>query len=288
MIDNKYLTILAESCRDVFQQMARTDVVSIKVKKDERLREVHAVAQVIPYEDMNKRLEGTFVLGFAEEAMAILVATAIAENLGLPPVETYDDTAADILNEFMNTVVGRTISGWDKLGFRVRFGVPVSHKNTNIKEYPYPDIEAYAIILNLAIDHIIFRVTFQEVAGRRMVGKRVMVVDDSSVIRGVLSKALKAAGLEIETAEDGQDAVDKFKVYKPHLTIMDINMPKLSGLDAVVKIQEFAPEAKFIVLTSSSRQDEIMTAKTLKVCSYMVKPVQMKDLLERVRLAISR
>lgn len=282
----KYISILANCCKDVFQLMAKTDVVSVKVKKDERLREIYSVAQVVPYEDINSKMEGNFALGFVEESMAVLVASAIAENLGLPPVERIDDTAVDILNEFMNTIVGRTISGWDRLGFRVKFGLPRSYKNTNVKEYPYPEIEAYAIILNLSIDYVIFRVTFQEMSGRKMAGKKVLVVDDSSVIRGVLNKALTQAGLNIEMAGDGEEAVEKFQNFRPDLTIMDINMPRLSGLEAIVRIQEFAPQAKFIMMTSSSRQDEVMTARTLKVCAYLIKPVQMRDLLDRVKHAI--
>ena len=284
-MDLKYLTVLADCCRKVFKEMTTTSVMDVKIKKDERLKEIYAIAQVVPYEDVDKKVGGNFLLGFSDEPMAILVASAIAENLGLPPIETFDETAKDILGEFMNTIVGHTITAWDKMGFRVRFQPPTSVKYANIKEKAYASDEAYMIILSLSIDHIVFKVTFRN-TDKQMAGRRIMVVDDSMVIRGIISKALQEAGFTTEEAEDGLVATEKYKKFKPHLTIMDLNMPNLGGLDAIIQIREADPEARFIMLTTSARKDEVVTAKTLNVANYVIKPVQMKDFLPVVRRAL--
>ncbi|MDD2902692.1 MAG: response regulator [Syntrophales bacterium] len=265
--------------------MTTTSVMDVKIKKDERLKEIYAIAQVVPYEDLDKKVGGNFLMGFSDEPMAILVASAIAENLGLPPIKSFDETAKDILGEFMNTIVGHTITAWDKMGFRVRFQPPTSVRYANIREKAYASDEAYMIILSLSIDHIVFKVTFRN-ADKQLAGRRIMVVDDSMVIRGIISKALQEAGFTVEQAEDGLVATEKYKKFKPHLTIMDLNMPNLGGLDAIIQIREADPQARFIMLTTSARKDEVVTAKTLNVANYVIKPVQMKDFLPIVRKAL--
>ena len=154
-----------------------------------------------------------------------------------------------------------------------------------------PNTEAYQIILDLQnnqsgqVNKVILGVTFTKVAGEKLQGKRVLVAEDSGVMRGILAKALMQSGYEVEEAKDGVDATGKHKVFQPDLTIMDLNMPNLGGLDAIAQIKESTPEAKFIILTSSSRKDEVITAKTLNVEGYVIKPVKIEDFLERVSKA---
>jgi two-component system chemotaxis response regulator CheY len=112
------------------------------------------------------------------------------------------------------------------------------------------------------------------------------VVDDSKVVRGILAKAIKQEGANVEFAGDGFEALEKYQIFRPDLTIMDINMPKMGGLDSIVKIREYDQNAKFIILTSSSRKDEIITAQTLKVVSYVVKPFKMDNFLDMVIKAV--
>jgi CheY-specific phosphatase CheX len=160
----KYLNIIAECCKKIFGEMTQTEVVSVRIKPDERPKEIYAVAKIIHYEDINKKLEGSFVLGFPDESTAILVASAIAENLGLPPVSKMEEEASDILDEFINIIVGRTISEWDKVGLRVKFDSPNSLNNSSIQEKSFASTEAYIIILTLEVDsYIVFRVTFNKI-----------------------------------------------------------------------------------------------------------------------------
>jgi len=121
-----------------------------------------------------------------------------------------------------------------------------------------------------------------------LLGKRILVADDSVVVRTIVTEALKISGAEIEQARDGQETVEKYKIFKPDLTIIDLLMPKMNGLDAIVEIQDSNPEAKFVVYTSTSRTDEVVTAKSLNVLSYLVKPLKMEDLLVKIKEAFKK
>lgn len=234
-MEAKFLTVLADSCKSVFSQMTKTEAVNVSIKRDERLKEIYAVAQVAPYEDFTKKVNGNFLLGFTDERMAVLVASAIAENFGLPALRQFDDNARDVLNEFMNTIVGHTITGWDKMGFRVKFDPPSSVQNINIRDAAFSCQEAYMIILDLGVDRVVFTITFID-ANRQQLRRRILVVDDSGIIRGILAKNLIEAGFAVEVAEDGLVALDKYQTFRPHLTIMDLNMPNMGGLDAMQEI----------------------------------------------------
>lgn len=284
-MEPKYLTVLADSCKTVFSQMTRTETVNVSIKRDERLKEIYAVAQMAPYEDFTQKVKGNFFLGFTDARMAVVVASAIAENLGLPAFRAFDDGARDVLNEFMNTIVGHTITGWDKMGFRVRFSPPFSVENINIRDTAFACQEAYMIILDLGVDRVVFTITYVD-ASRNQLQRRILVADDSSVIRGILSKTLIEAGFAVDVAEDGLVAMEKYESFRPHLTIMDLNMPNVGGLDAMQEITQRDRNARFIVLTSTARRDEEMIARSLNVLSYVIKPVQMHEFLAIVQEAL--
>ncbi len=269
----RYLEILAKCCNQVFQEMAKTEVLSTQIKKDERLLCDFAVAQVVEYQHMENSLEGYFMMGFNNKTMAIMVASAISEHLGLPPITQLDADAQDILGEFLNTFVGQTISEWDKLGLPVRFGTPRMLTEEDVEFYNTAPSQPYLIILTLTVSHVVIRVTFVEKTGEAVHVPRILIVDDSALIRRLLKKAFVDIGFETEEAGDGQEAVQKFKAWKPDLTIMDLNMPRMGGLDAIIEIRETNPGAKFVILTSTARKDELVTAKTLGITHYVVKPV---------------
>jgi CheY-like chemotaxis protein/CheY-specific phosphatase CheX len=284
-MEARFLTVLADSCKNVFTQMTKTGAVNVSIKRDERLKEIYAVAQVAPYEDFTKKVKGKFLLGFSDAHMAVAVASAIAENFGLPGFREFDADASDVLNEFMNTIVGHTITGWDKMGFRVRFDPPNSVQNINIRDAAFSCQEAYMIILDLGGDRVVFTITYID-AQREQLRRRILVVDDSGTIRGILAKNLIEAGFAVEVAEDGLVALDKYQAFRPHLTIMDLNMPNLGGLDAMQEISQRDRQAKFIILTSTARRDEELIARTLNVLAYVVKPLQMQQFVNIVKEAL--
>jgi len=101
-------------------------------------------------------------------------------------------------------------------------------------------------------------------------------------MRNIISQILTAEGANIKEAENGEEAAKIHRTFKPDLTLMDINMPIMGGFEAIAKIREFDVTSKFIILSSSSRKDEIIQANKLKVSGYLVKPAQPEQLIERV------
>jgi len=293
----KCIDILAKCSKAILKKMANIDIGDVKIKPAKPLAATYAVAHSIQYEDFENKVKGDFILGFADEPEAVTIASAIAENIGLAPIAQFDEIASDIINEFLNTVVGHTITEWDKKGLNVRFSPPEGLQQKKIDIPDAANTEAYLILLNFASDIVVLdhkievlslMVTFTKTIDNQLAGKRILVAEDSLVMGKIISKALEKSGFETERATDGQDAVDKYKSFKPDLTIMDLVMPKMGGLDAIIEIQKSDPEAKFVVFTSTSRRDEIVTAKSLNVLSYLVKPLEMEDLLAKVKEAFKQ
>ena len=282
----EYLKILANNSKAIFQEMTNTPVVSTSVKREQRLTEHYALALTMGFRDQNSTMDGKVLLGFGDPRIAVLVASSMAEHLGLPAVKGLNETALDILGEFLNTVVGHTVTGWEQAGLKVNFDPPATITQSNVDTYEGgPQADAYVIILNLSFGWLVFSVDFVD-HSKQIKGKKVLVVDDSRLIRGLLSQALEQLGLTVVQAVDGIEALKRHREFQPDLTIMDLVMPRMGGLDAIIEIRERSPGATFIIMTSSGKQEERVTASTLDVSEFLIKPVKVDQFLDAVRKAL--
>ncbi len=285
---SEHVNVLADCCKNTLDKMTNASIKDVKVKQNQEQSKVFSVAHVIPYEDNEQKIKGDFMLGFADESTALFVASAITGKMGLPPLKRFDDMASDSLGEFMNTVVGNAISVWDNMDFSVKFGHPVMERDKNLESTACSSCESYQIIMDIGsdngtLDNVVFIITFVAAPDNSLECKRILVVDDSALVRQFLSVPLADLGAEVEVAKNGLEAVEKHKTFKPHLTIMDLVMPEMGGFDAIVKIRETEPDANFIMSTSSAKKEEIITAATLKVKDYVVKPMEIKDFIAKVK-----
>lgn len=119
-----------------------------------------------------------------------------------------------------------------------------------------------------------------------MVGERirVFVVEDHAVVRQGLVALLSSAP-EIEVvgfAEDGQQAVDRYASLMPDVTLLDLQMPVMSGVDALRKVRQTVPEARFIVLTTFDGDEEIYRAMRAGAKGYLLKGMGMEELIEAI------
>ncbi|MBU8911164.1 MAG: response regulator [Desulfobacterales bacterium] len=283
MKNSMLVKILTKCSKQVFEEMTATKVIQVTAKRDQRFTDSFPVAQIIDYEELEAPGTGQFILGISDIPMALFVATAVGQNMGIALDNVFDETAGDILGELLNTVVGRATTEWDKLGVAVRFGPPALVKNFVIEQNESLYTEDYIIILTMGVSHVAIRFSITNNIKQLEDGKKVLVVDDSKIIRSILVNVLEKVGFEVAQAADGKEAVDIHASFKPDLTIMDLVMPNLGGLDAIVNIQAHTPDAKFIILTSTSRTDEVVTASTLGVKKYLVKPLKMDQFMDAVR-----
>jgi len=105
-------------------------------------------------------------------------------------------------------------------------------------------------------------------------GCRILIVDDASFMRTVLKDIVRANGLasQIIEAADGVEGVRNYQKYKPDLVIMDINMPKADGIQALRAIMKLDPHAKVVMVSSVEQKEIVQDAIRLGARDYVVKP----------------
>ncbi|MFW0861655.1 MAG: response regulator [Dethiobacter sp.] len=110
--------------------------------------------------------------------------------------------------------------------------------------------------------------------------KILLVEDEKNIILGV-SICLRSAGLDVAVAEDGADALRKLETDKPDLVLLDLVMPKLNGLDALLamKANEATRDIPVIVLSARAQEEDIQRAMELGAANYMAKPFRPEELL---------
>ena len=284
---NEHIDILINAYKSSIEQMTYLKVTNAEKRQVLEEKNILQFAHIISYTDYDKKVSGKFVLTFSTVQDALRLASAIAERLGMGKLKETGDVSTDLLNEFLNVVVGRTISDWDSIGLKVEFDTPVYKKS--YKSDISNSLKGYIIILDIedkktenSTGQIILRVDFDEKTESNIKGKKILLVDDSRVMRNIISQTLKEEGATIKEAENGEEAAKIHRTFNPDVTLMDINMPIMGGFEAIAKIRAYNANSKFIILSSSSRKDEIIKAKELKVSGYLVKPVQPAQLIDRV------
>jgi DNA-binding NarL/FixJ family response regulator len=114
---------------------------------------------------------------------------------------------------------------------------------------------------------------------------RVLIVDDHPLFREGLAALLhdEADILLVGEAADGREGLERFRTLRPDVTLMDLQMPGLSGIEAMQLIRREFPDARFIVLTTYSRDAQVVRALQVGAAGYLVKSALRKDLLDSIR-----
>lgn len=114
--------------------------------------------------------------------------------------------------------------------------------------------------------------------------KTIMIVDDSTTLRQVVSIALKGAGYDVIEGVDGKDALTKLTGQKIHLIISDVNMPNMDGITFVKELKKL-PAYKFtpvIMLTTEAGEDRKASGQAAGAKAWMVKPFKPDQMLNAV------
>jgi len=110
----------------------------------------------------------------------------------------------------------------------------------------------------------------------------ILVVDDNQDLLETFAMILKRRGYRVQTAGDGISAVNKFREQNFDITLMDIVMPEMNGVDAFKKIKEIHPEASIILMTAYSDEDLIQNAKSEGARQIIHKPIHIDQLIELI------
>ena len=114
---------------------------------------------------------------------------------------------------------------------------------------------------------------------------RILVVDDHPLLRDGIA-VLVAGQRDMELvaqACSGPEGVQRFRRYVPDITLMDLQMPEMNGIDAIIAVREQAPDARIIVLTTYSGDVQVLRALKAGARAYLLKNLLHKDLLATIR-----
>jgi DNA-binding NarL/FixJ family response regulator len=114
---------------------------------------------------------------------------------------------------------------------------------------------------------------------------RVLAVDDHPLLReGIASVIDGEVDIELAAeATNGQEAIELFRVHRPDVTLMDLQMPGKNGIDTMVAIRSEFPTARFIILTTYQGDVQVLRALKAGASGYLLKNMLRKDLLDTIR-----
>jgi two-component system response regulator RegX3 len=115
----------------------------------------------------------------------------------------------------------------------------------------------------------------------------ILVVDDEESYRDALTVSLEREGFRVEVAADGQEALDQFEATQPSLVLLDVMLPRISGVDVC---RELRSRSRVPIIMVTARGSEIDAVVGLEVGAddYVSKPFRLRELIARVRAALRR
>ncbi|ABW19038.1 response regulator [Alkaliphilus oremlandii] len=112
----------------------------------------------------------------------------------------------------------------------------------------------------------------------------ILIVDDAAFMRMMIKDVLTKNGFEVlGEAENGAKAIEKYKELQPNLTIMDITMPEMDGIQAVKEIKKLDSNAKIIMCSAMGQQAMVIEAIQAGAKDFIVKPFQADRVIEAVK-----
>jgi two-component system NtrC family sensor kinase len=118
-------------------------------------------------------------------------------------------------------------------------------------------------------------------------GERILIVDDSAQIQTTLRRMiLEPEGYEVLSARDGQEGLDRALDERPDLILLDVNMPRLTGIQVLEALQRASYDWPVILMTSHGSEEVAIQALRLGVRDYVRKPFEVQDVLRRVQRAL--
>jgi DNA-binding NarL/FixJ family response regulator len=114
---------------------------------------------------------------------------------------------------------------------------------------------------------------------------RVFSVDDHALIREGIAMIINCQpGMSmVAQASNGREAIERYRECKPDVTLMDLRLPDMSGIDAMSAIREEFPTARIIILTTFESNSETQRALAAGASAYMLKSTHPRELAETIR-----
>jgi DNA-binding NarL/FixJ family response regulator len=114
---------------------------------------------------------------------------------------------------------------------------------------------------------------------------RILAVDDHALLReGIAALVADQPDMKIVgEAATGREAIEQFRLHTPDITLMDLQMPDMNGIDAIIAVRSEFPDARFIVLTTYSGDVQVSRALKAGARAFLLKSLLRKELLDTIR-----
>jgi DNA-binding NtrC family response regulator len=119
-----------------------------------------------------------------------------------------------------------------------------------------------------------------------VLGKRILVVDDDSLMKDFLREALSRSQYEVEVASTGQEALEKIKSSDYDVILSDIRMPEMGGMEFLRETKSCLPEAKVVMMTAYGTVENAVEAMKLGAFDYIMKPFSADEIELRIKNAL--
>ena len=116
---------------------------------------------------------------------------------------------------------------------------------------------------------------------------RILVVDDEDALRTVLCGELVSEGFEVQSAADGDEAIEILNKESFDLILLDIKMPRVNGFDVLKHVKEKHPDTKVVMLTGFADLKNAIESKKLGAEDFVSKPYDLVDLLTTIERVLS-
>lgn len=111
---------------------------------------------------------------------------------------------------------------------------------------------------------------------------RVMIVDDEAEFANTLAERLSLRGYEMHVVTLPAEAMPRLEAIRPDILLLDLRMPGISGAEILISARQLYPSTKVILMTGHMDLEQTINGLKLKSPQYIVKPVDIKELMERM------
>jgi DNA-binding response OmpR family regulator len=115
---------------------------------------------------------------------------------------------------------------------------------------------------------------------------KVLLVDDEKELTATLAERLSFRGIDADWATSGQEALELADGTRYDLAVLDVKMPKMSGITLMKRLRDRHPAMKFIFMTGHGSEEDFKTGSA-DASHYLVKPVKLEALVEKMKLALN-
>lgn len=122
-----------------------------------------------------------------------------------------------------------------------------------------------------------------------MAAVKVLMADDEEDVLEVMARRVSAAGYEVVTAHDGQEAWERICADAPDVIMLDVNMPRMDGFAVLRRLRESPPTEKWqpvVIVSARTELQDVRQGYALEADHYLTKPCRMEDILKAIEMML--